>query len=462
VHKEETTEAKGLAMSLDSFTQAFAATDWNTLAASAARQVAAARPAQHPVTASASASASVSTGGASHAPSSGLAAGDAPTKPASESDPSFLTFSDLLDAINPLQQIPIIDGLYRHYSGDTIRPQGSILGGLIYGGVIGGAIATAMVLVHEATGVDPEEEVIAYLTGDDAAGATTQTAAAQPAATKPATAVAAATPSPKLITVADANQAALHQLAADLAGGAQVASGPAGAPAAQTPTHPATPSPAPAQPPAPIKSANPLISGLPADGQPHPTRMPLWGAVQNNPNPPPPPAFAAARRFGNTQTVAMVAASPNRPPVGTPTASPAAPGPAGAGTDAAAAGAATGAAAGAPLAARTAPAVRSSRPPGVVLPTGTNRAMHQALPASPVTAMPGASTIKVPTAPEAPSVGALVPAKPITDPPPLPAEPLTPDAVSQVMMRNLDKYQALARAAARPAPPPTGTAPGPA
>ena len=166
-------------MSLDAFTQAFAETDWNTLAASAARQAAAARSTRQPAAAN----------GAAHHPTTGtttgLAAGDAPSEKSSGADPSFLTFSDVVAAINPLQQIPIIDGIYRHYTGDTIRPQGTILGGLLYGGLIGGAIATASVLVHEVTGVDPEEAVIAYLTGDDAADGAVQTATApRPAATQ--------------------------------------------------------------------------------------------------------------------------------------------------------------------------------------------------------------------------------------------------------------------------------------
>jgi hypothetical protein len=432
-------------MSLDAFTQAFAETDWNTLAASAARQAAAARSTRQPAAAN----------GAAHHPTTGtttgLAAGDAPSEKSSGADPSFLTFSDVVAAINPLQQIPIIDGIYRHYTGDTIRPQGTILGGLLYGGLIGGAIATASVLVHEVTGVDPEEAVIAYLTGDDAADGAVQTATApRPAATQtaanassgPAGGPTTAAPS----AVAEANQAALRQFAADLAGGGRTTSGTPAAPGAQTAALPAA---------TPASGPGPLIAGLPDDGQPHPTRMPLRGGVQNNPNPPPPPAFAAMRHFGGfSQPVAPATAAP---------AAVATAAGAGNGNDPGAAGSGTGPPAGAALAARSAPVVRAARPPGVVLPVGTNRSLYRVPPApaptAPSTPANDATALKPPAAPQAPPARPLDPAKPITDPPPLPAEPLTPDTVSQLMMRNLDKYQAMARAAAHLPPKPAGTVP---
>ena len=84
-------------MSLDAFSQAFASTDWDKLAA-AARPVPAAAPA------------------ATARVRNGLAAGDA-AKPAAKGkkadDDGFLTFSDVIDIINPLQHIPLAASEFR-------------------------------------------------------------------------------------------------------------------------------------------------------------------------------------------------------------------------------------------------------------------------------------------------------------------------------------------------------------
>ena len=425
-------------MSLDAFTQAFAGTDWDKLAA--AGPVAAARGASRLASASVSGSAASSTTATTASSSSsssrrpvasGLSAGDPPAK-TDGSDSPFLTFNDVIDAVNPLQQIPIVDGLYRHFTGDTIRPQGTILGGLLYGGLIGGAIATASVLVQEVTGVDPEEAVIAYFAGDDS----TATAAA-PTSSSPSPQTAAAssshqaTPSQSSteapVSVADANQAALRQLALDLAGGGQAGSGAA----SSSPSTSSTPTSSPQAASSQVASAGgpgPLVPGVPSNGDSHLSRLTSHGVISNNPNPPPPPSLQLPRRFGGSFQTASTAPSPAN------------------GTAAAGAAAVGQPAAGASLPPRTLATPRPARPPAVVLPTGINQGMHLASPAiKPLTDGP---SIKPLASPQSPASQPLDPARPITDPPPLPAQPLTPDAVSQVMMRNLDKYQAMARAAA--------------
>ena len=153
-------------MSIDAFSQAFGGTDWNQMTTAAQKRTAALPPPPpaHPQTAAKTAG----------------------------KDDDVLTFGDILDTINPLQHIPLVDVVYRHLTGDTIRPQGEILGGLLYGGLIGGAVATASVLLRETTGFDPEEQIVASLLGDSPSshsGATTTTVAAAapaPAQTAPA------------------------------------------------------------------------------------------------------------------------------------------------------------------------------------------------------------------------------------------------------------------------------------
>ncbi|MBB45613.1 MAG: hypothetical protein CMM43_05855 [Rhodospirillaceae bacterium] len=48
-----------------------------------------------------------------------------------------LTFLDIVDAINPLQHIPVISSIYRNISGDNISDVPKFVGGALYGGPIG-------------------------------------------------------------------------------------------------------------------------------------------------------------------------------------------------------------------------------------------------------------------------------------------------------------------------------------
>jgi hypothetical protein len=48
-----------------------------------------------------------------------------------------LTFLDLIDAVNPLQHIPLVSTIYRNVSGDSISDVPKFIGGALYGGPIG-------------------------------------------------------------------------------------------------------------------------------------------------------------------------------------------------------------------------------------------------------------------------------------------------------------------------------------
>lgn len=70
-------------------------------------------------------------------------------------DPSEeFSFDDVLDIVNPLQHIPIASMLYRHLTGDTIKPMAQIIGGGIYGGPVGAVIGTVNAVVQGMTGKD--------------------------------------------------------------------------------------------------------------------------------------------------------------------------------------------------------------------------------------------------------------------------------------------------------------------
>ena len=79
-----------------------------------------------------------------------------------------LTFEDFLDLINPLQHIPIVSTIYRAATGDDISTGARVLGGVLFGGILGLVGALLNVIVADATGKDIGEHALALF--DDAFG----------------------------------------------------------------------------------------------------------------------------------------------------------------------------------------------------------------------------------------------------------------------------------------------------
>ena len=68
--------------------------------------------------------------------------------------PEGFGFKTLLDAVNPLQHLPVVSTVYRESTGDTIGAIPRLLGGGLFGGLFG-LIGSAVNLVVEAiTGKD--------------------------------------------------------------------------------------------------------------------------------------------------------------------------------------------------------------------------------------------------------------------------------------------------------------------
>ncbi|KAA0685168.1 hypothetical protein [Azospirillum brasilense] len=97
-----------------------------------------------------------------------------------------MSFGDFLDIINPLQHIPLVNTIYREITGDTIKPSSKVIGGILFGGPLGGMASIANAVVEQAQGKDIGGQIMASLgfDGDAAAGH-------PPAGTSGATAVAA-------------------------------------------------------------------------------------------------------------------------------------------------------------------------------------------------------------------------------------------------------------------------------
>jgi hypothetical protein len=131
------------------------------------------------------------------------------------------SFHDLLDAINPLQHIPIVSTIYRAVTGDTLGNAARVVGDGLYGGVIGVIAGLVDVSVIEATGKDIGGNVMAVLDGDGDKPAGSETAEAAQAATPAEPPAAPAAPT-----------AAAASPAKPAAGPAPQAHGPVSIPAA--------------------------------------------------------------------------------------------------------------------------------------------------------------------------------------------------------------------------------------
>jgi hypothetical protein len=120
-----------------------------------------------------------------------------------------MDFWDFVDIVNPLQHIPVVNTIYRELTGDSIKGVSRIIGGGIFGGVIGLVAGIGSAIVAETTGKDPGEHVLAMLTGcDDETPATTGNTAVADAAPPAAGAAMAATPAAIPATPAASSQPA--------------------------------------------------------------------------------------------------------------------------------------------------------------------------------------------------------------------------------------------------------------
>ena len=82
-----------------------------------------------------------------------------------------VTFSDFMDVVNPLQNIPVVSSYYRESTGDEASTMAKLAGGALYGGLFGvGAIAgfaasLVNTILENQTGKDVGGHVIAALQG---------------------------------------------------------------------------------------------------------------------------------------------------------------------------------------------------------------------------------------------------------------------------------------------------------
>lgn len=88
------------------------------------------------------------------------------------------TFGDLVDLVNPLQQLPIVGTVYRAITGDSIAPGARMLGSIVFGGPLGMIGAMMENATTDASGATLGDRMLAWVTGDEAGGDTGGTALA--------------------------------------------------------------------------------------------------------------------------------------------------------------------------------------------------------------------------------------------------------------------------------------------
>ncbi|GLQ04963.1 hypothetical protein [Sneathiella chinensis] len=75
-------------------------------------------------------------------------------------------FDDFLDIINPLQHIPVVSSLYRNVTGDEISAGSRMIGGGLFGGVVGFAASVVNTAIESETGKDMGDHVLAMFSDE--------------------------------------------------------------------------------------------------------------------------------------------------------------------------------------------------------------------------------------------------------------------------------------------------------
>ena len=90
-------------------------------------------------------------------------------------------FDDLLDVVNPLQQLPVVGSVYREATGEEISIPARLAGGFLFGGLPGLIGSAAMVAFEEITG----DSVLGHIGSLLEDGTETAVAERAPAGTMP-------------------------------------------------------------------------------------------------------------------------------------------------------------------------------------------------------------------------------------------------------------------------------------
>src|SRR5690348_6841808 len=106
------------------------------------------------------------------------------------------SFATVLDIVNPLQHIPVVSTVYQKLTGDVASPGADLVGGALFGGPIGLAVAAVDTSIKGETGNDIGGHVLALFDSGTTNAGTAVAQADNPPPTPaiPASTVAAAVP----------------------------------------------------------------------------------------------------------------------------------------------------------------------------------------------------------------------------------------------------------------------------
>lgn len=85
-----------------------------------------------------------------------------PVEENTEENNISIGFGDLIDAINPLQHIPVVSSIYRKITGDEISAVARVAGGGLFGGVLGAFVGAVESAFKVLTGKDVGEHAVAF------------------------------------------------------------------------------------------------------------------------------------------------------------------------------------------------------------------------------------------------------------------------------------------------------------
>ena len=80
------------------------------------------------------------------------------------------SFSDILDAVNPLHHLPVISTMYRNVTGDGLSSLAKLAGSALFFGPLGLKIAAADVAVQAITGSSVEQHILSLFDNDNGQG----------------------------------------------------------------------------------------------------------------------------------------------------------------------------------------------------------------------------------------------------------------------------------------------------
>jgi hypothetical protein len=78
-----------------------------------------------------------------------------------------LSFRDVVDAINPLNHIPIVSDVMKAQTGHHVSTASRLVGGTLLGGPIGFVASLASIIFEEGAGASPAEAAYAAITGEE-------------------------------------------------------------------------------------------------------------------------------------------------------------------------------------------------------------------------------------------------------------------------------------------------------